>query len=134
MTSFLFLAAPFALIAALTLSAVTDLRTPRGALRKQAAERGLILLRSWLTPEQDEQWSRENEFEVVGCDTGTRYRLTNGTNMNIIELDSDGRSVRRWCFTPVGPIVQGDMLLAQKIALETMETYARTVANSQRAA
>jgi hypothetical protein len=54
--------------------------------------------------------------------------------MNIIELDSDGRSVRRWCFTPVGPIVQGDMLLAQKIALETMETYARTVANSQRAA
>jgi hypothetical protein len=80
MTSFLFLAAPFALIAALTLSAVTDLRTPRGALRRQAEERGLILLRSWLTPEQDEQWSRENEFEVVGCDTGTRYRLTNGTN------------------------------------------------------
>jgi hypothetical protein len=134
MTCFLFLAAPFALIAALTFSAVTDLRTPRGALRRQAEEKGLILLRSWLTPEQDEQWRRENEFEVVGCDTGTRYRLTNGTNMNIIELDSDGRSVRRWCFTPVGPIVQADMLLAQKIALETMETNARTVANSQRAA
>jgi hypothetical protein len=30
--------------------------------------------------------------------------------------------------------VQGDVLLAQKIALETMENYARSLANSQRAA
>jgi hypothetical protein len=134
MTPVLFLAVPMALITALTLSAITDLRVPQRELRRRAEERGLSLLRSWLTPEQDEQWRRDNEFVVVGCDTGTRYVITNGTNMNIIELDRDGRSVRRWCFTPVGPIVQGDMLLAQKIALETMETQARTVANSQRAA
>jgi hypothetical protein len=134
MTPDLFLAVPFALIAALTLAAITDLRVPRRDLRRRAEEKGLSLLRSWLTPEQAAQWRRDNVFEVVGCDTGTRYRITNGTSMNIIELDKDGRSVRRWCFTPVGPIVQGDMLLAQKIALETMETHARTVANSQRAA
>ena len=79
-------------------------------------------------------WVGSHEFEVVGCDTGTRYVITNGTNMNIIELDKDGRSVRRWCFTPVGQLVQGDMLLAQKIALETMEAHALHVANSQRAA
>jgi hypothetical protein len=39
-----------------------------------------------------------------------------------------------WLAIPLGPIEQGDMLLAQKIAFETMETDARTVANSQRAA
>jgi hypothetical protein len=130
MTSGLFLAVPMALITALTLAAVADLRVPRGDLRRRAEDKGLILLRSWLTPEQDGQWSRDNEFEVVGCDTGNRYRITNGTTMNVVELDKDGRSVKRWCFTPVGPI----LLLAQKIALETKENYARSLANSQRAA
>jgi hypothetical protein len=128
----LFLAVPMALITALTLAAIADLRVPD--LRRRAEAKGLSLLRSWLTPEQDERWSRDSEFEVVGCDTGARYRITNGTTMNVIELDKNGRSVKRWCFTPVGPIVQGDVLLAQKIALETMENYARSLANSQRAA
>jgi hypothetical protein len=97
-------------------------------------------LSSWTTPaialthEQDEQWSRDNAFDVVGCDTGTRYRITDSTSMNIIELDKEGHSVRRWCSTPVGPVVRGDVLLAQKIALETMENRARGVANNQRAA
>jgi hypothetical protein len=129
----LFLAVPRALITALTLAAIAVLRLPQSDLRRAEAK-GLSLLRSWLTPEQDEQWSRDSEFEVVGCDTGARYRITNGTTMNVIELDKNGRSVKRWCFTPVGPIVQGDVLLAQKIALETMENYARSLANSQRAA
>jgi hypothetical protein len=128
----LFLAVPMALITALTLAAIADLRVPD--LRRRAEAKGLSLLRSWLTPEQDEQWSRDSEFEVVGCDTGARYRITSGTTMNVIELDKNGRSVKRWCFTPVGPMVQGDVLLAQKIALETMENYARSLANSQRAA
>jgi hypothetical protein len=129
----LFLAVPRALITALTLAAIAVLRLPQSDLRRAEAK-GLSLLRSWLTPEQDEQWSRDSEFEVVGCDTGARYRITNGTTMNVIELDKNGRSVKRWCFTPVGPMVQGDVLLAQKIALETMENYARSLANSQRAA
>jgi hypothetical protein len=55
-----------------------------GDLRRRAEEKGLSLLRSWLTGEQDEQWSRDSEFVVVGCDTGTRYRITNGTTMNVI--------------------------------------------------
>jgi hypothetical protein len=130
----LFLAAPMALTTALTLAAIAVLRLPQSDLRRRAEAKGLSLLRSWLTPEQDEQWSRDSEFEVVGCDTGARYRITSGTTINVIELDEDGRSVKRWCFTPVGPMVQGDVLLAQKIALETMENYARSLANSQLAA
>jgi hypothetical protein len=134
MTPVLLLAVPMALITALTLFAMMDTQLPTRELRRRAEEKGLYLLRSWLTPEQDEQWSRESAFDVVGCDTGTRYRITNSASMNVLELDKDGRSVKRWCFTPVGPIVQGDVLLAQKIALETMESHARSVANSQRAA
>jgi hypothetical protein len=134
MTSVLFLAVPMALMTALTFVAMVDMGNPKRELRRRAEEKGLNLLRSWLAPEQDAQWSRDSAFEVVGCDTSTRYRITNATSMNIIELDENGRSLKRWCFTPIGPIVQGDVLLAQKIALETMENYARTVANSQRVA
>jgi hypothetical protein len=123
-----------ALITGLIIVATTDSRLPNRELRRLAEEKGLSLLRSWLTREQDEQWSRDNAFDVVGCDTGTRYRITDSTSMNIIELDKEGHSVRRWCSTPVGPVVRGDVLLAQKIALETMENRARGVANNQRAA
>jgi hypothetical protein len=120
-----------ALMTGLIIVAMTDPQLPNWELRRLAEEKGLSLLRSWLTPEQDEQWSRDNAFDVVGCDTGTRYRITDSTTMNVIELDKDGQYVKRWCFAPVGPVVKGDVLLAQKIALETMEARARAVANSQ---
>jgi hypothetical protein len=128
----LLLEASMALMTGLILAAMTQTNVSARDLRRQAEEKGLSLLRSWLTPEQDEQWGRSNTFEVVGCDTGTRYRVTTAAAMNVIELDKDGHFVRRWCFTPKGPIVPGDMLLAQKIALETMEAHALSVANSQR--
>jgi hypothetical protein len=47
----LFLAVPIALITALTFSAMLDPRVPQRDLRKRAEEKGLSLLRSWLTPE-----------------------------------------------------------------------------------
>jgi hypothetical protein len=102
--------------------------------RRQAEERGLALLRSWLTPEQSEQFNSNQEFDVVGRDTGTRYRITAGTQLNVIRLDECGRYVARLCFGPVGRLVTGDMMLAQKIALETMESQALAVANSRPAA
>jgi hypothetical protein len=80
-----------ALITGLIIVATTDPRLPNRELRRLAEEKGLSLLRSWLTPEQDEQWSRDNAFDVVGCDTGTRYRITDSASMNVIELDKDGR-------------------------------------------
>jgi hypothetical protein len=44
--------------------------------RTEADKRAMALLRAWLTPEQDKQWAARREFEVIGCDTGMRYRLT----------------------------------------------------------
>jgi hypothetical protein len=94
-------------------------------------KRAMALLRSWLTPEQDEQWTARREFDVIGCDTGTRYRITYQTMMNIRQLDPTGRTVAQWCFAPEGGLAPGDILLAQKIALETMERKVLALANRQ---
>jgi hypothetical protein len=99
--------------------------------RRPAEQRGIALLRRWLTPEQGEQWATRGGFDVIGCDTGRRYRITRGTSMNIHELDADGRTLAQWCFAPEGKIVTGDVLLAQKIALETMERQVLALANTQ---
>jgi hypothetical protein len=53
--------------------------------------------------------------------------------MNVLQLGPSGHTVAKWCFTPRGSLVKGDMLLAQKIALETMEMKALEVANRYRA-
>ena len=59
--------------------------------------------------------------------TGTRYRIRRAIAMNIDELDS--RGVTQWCFAPQGELAVGDVMLAQKIALETMEWNALASAN-----
>jgi hypothetical protein len=119
----------------LMIASMAGARSPRPhELRRQAEEKGLALLNSWLTGEQAAQWMSRREFEVVGSDTGTRYRITmKSGGMNVHELDVTGRTVMRWCFGPAGLAVSGDILLAQKIALETMEDQARAIANTQRA-
>jgi hypothetical protein len=99
--------------------------------RTPAEKRAMALLRYWLTPEQERQWEARGAFEVIGSDTGTRYRITYRAVMNVHELDPDGHSVKQWCFAPEGRLAVGDVLLAQKIALETMETTALAIANSQ---
>ena len=84
-------------------------------------------------PEQDRQWMDDSEFEVIGCDTGRRYCITQSKTMNVCELDKNGHTSKRWCFVPDGPITTtGDILLAQKVALETMESEALAVANKFR--
>jgi hypothetical protein len=132
MTYLVFFAAPILLTLVLMLAVATDpgIRW-RIQSRKPAERRGIALLRSWLTPEQAEQWAARGDFDVVGCDTGTRYRLTRGTMMNVHQLDHSGKTVVQWCFRPEGKLAVGDVLLTQKIALEKMECRALALANSQ---
>ena len=89
--------------------------------RSEVEGRSLRLLRSWLSPRQAQQWDALSEFEVVGSHTETRYRIRRGKVMNVHELDQTGNIVAHWCFAPKGDLALGDILLAQKIALETME-------------
>ena len=45
--------------------------------------RGLELLKEWLSPEQFAQYDAKSYFEVTGCHSGKRYRISHGTSMNI---------------------------------------------------
>jgi hypothetical protein len=87
------------------------------------------LLRQWLSPAQAEQYDKFRSFDVVGSHTGKRYRIYCGTVMNVAELDAATHEARRWCFVPEGAIATGDVMLAQKIALETFEADALAIAN-----
>jgi hypothetical protein len=127
-----YFAVPIVVVVTMTLALVTDPEVRwRMRARRPAERRGVALLRSWLTPQQAEQWDARGDFEVVGCNTGRRYRITRGTTMNIHELDANRRTVAQWCFAPEGKLVAGDVLLAQKIALETMEQQVLALANTQ---
>jgi hypothetical protein len=100
---------------------------------RQTEEKSLALLCSWLTADQHKQWEGERKFEVIGCDTGRRYRITDSMSMNVLQLDTSGHTIAKFCFLPAGSLALGDVLLAQKVALETMELEALAVANKYRA-
>ena len=127
MTHDLFVFAP-AVVALIVMAALLhEYRRPRA--RTPAEKRAVALLRSWLSPEQEKQWQSRGAFDVIGCDTGRRYRITYRAVMNVHQLDADGQPVQQWCFAPEGRLPVGDVLLAQKllaqkIALETIETKA----------
>ena len=90
--------------------------------------RSLALLRKWLSPSQREQFGRKSYFEVVGSDSGRRYRIHAGASVNVCEIDEKGGLQEGLCFMPIGALPIGDVMLAQKIALETCEREVRTVA------
>ncbi|NWG25677.1 MAG: hypothetical protein HXY30_14895 [Pseudorhodoplanes sp.] len=97
--------------------------------RAEAEHRGLALLREWLTPEQRAQYDAHRWFEVRGSHSGKTYRIRHGEVQNVFALDGEGREAQGWCFGPAGGLVAGDVMLAQKLALETDEKDALAVAN-----
>lgn len=107
---------------------VQALRERYKAFEDAREGRGITLLREWLSPEQQAQFDASKSFDVIGCDSGKRYRILYGTATNIQELDDAGHPVMGWCFIPSGQLVAGDVVLAQKIALETNERAALAVA------
>jgi hypothetical protein len=108
--------------------AVQTAQSRRRARFESRAARGITLVREWLSPQQRQQLECFNHFEVIGCDSGKSYRIQHGVCQNVLELDGDGRPRMGWCFIPEGNLVPGDVMLAQKIALETDERGALAVA------
>jgi hypothetical protein len=110
---------------------VRDLREKvRSAHPNVREARGLKLLKEWLSPEQLAQYNSSGFFDVIGCDSGNRYRVHHGAAMNVVEIDDVGGILAGWCFIPKACLVAGDVMLAQKIALETDEHGALAVARS----
>jgi hypothetical protein len=103
-------------------------RAARDAQRFDGETKSKILLRAWLSARQLVQYERDSFFEVVGSQSGKRYRIVQGFQQNVFELDTKGRPFRGWCFVPRGLLPAGDVMLAQKIALETDEEAVMKVA------
>ncbi|SDF75346.1 hypothetical protein SAMN05216337_107136 [Bradyrhizobium brasilense] len=108
-------------------------RAIRALLIRHGAEktpegRSLRLLREWLSPAQRTQFAAKGYFEAVGCDTGKQYRIYAGAMTNVCEVDKRGRPTQGLCFLPLGELPIGDVMLSQKIALESCESRALEVA------
>jgi hypothetical protein len=91
--------------------------------------RAIDFLNRHLSPAQLSQFERDGCFDVIGGTTGTRYRIWRGHQMNVDQLNAKGRRVRVLCFMPEGRLPIGDIMLAQKLALELFETDAIDAAN-----
>lgn len=87
------------------------------------------LLRDWLSPDQRAKFDANGFFEVTGSHTGRRYRIHQGTVSNVSELDEKNEPKVVWCFLPERALAAGDVMLAQKIALETDEAAVLAIAN-----
>ena len=88
------------------------------------------LLREWLSPVQRMQFAKNEYFEVVGGDTGRRYRIYPGTMSNVFEIDETGHPRLGLCFRTTGELPIGDVMLAQKIGLENCEGSVLALARS----
>ena len=100
-----------------------------GAASPEEEARGLRLLQESLSPAQREQHERFGYFDVVGGNTGKRYRIKYGFQLNVALLDNRGRTNAVLCFAPEGNLPAGDVMLAQKLALELFETDTLKIAN-----
>ena len=99
------------------------------AWRFGADHRAERLLVAALSPMQLAQYRKAGHFEVVGCHTGSRYRILRSPQMNIERLDRRGWRVELLCFVPETQLPLGDVMLAQKLALELYEIDALNAAN-----
>ena len=96
--------------------------------RWEAESRSRRLLLVNLSDTQRTEFLERDSFDVIGGDTGKRYRIKRDRQMNIEELDGNGVRTKLLCFMPKGDVPIGDMMLAQKLALELFETEALGIA------
>lgn len=86
-------------------------------LRDEAHARAEKLLLELLTPQQKVELQRRNYFHVrVGA---TRYRITRGVAGNVLEVDNRSRIRFRFCAHPNENVPVPDVMLAQKLLIET---------------
>jgi hypothetical protein len=89
--------------------------------------------RQWLikhlSSAQLADFTRTGSFNVRGGSTGGLYRITYGRSMNIAILNADGMPTgRRLCFSPRGNLSTFDVMLGQKVSLESDELFTLRVA------
>ena len=95
--------------------------------RQEAEEKALQLLLENLTENQAEVYKATGAIPIE-CSSGRKYHIRKGIAQNVHELNEKGETARRLCFHPTGCPVH-DVMLAQKLMLETCEEDARRIAN-----
>ncbi len=96
--------------------------------QRQADARAEALLRQNLTLQQQLDFERTKSFVVNGFNN-VRYRIRKGRVANVDVVGKDGRVQDRLCFHPGLPCPDFDVMLAQKLLLESDEAHALRVAN-----
>jgi hypothetical protein len=98
---------------------------------EEADKRSVELLKAWLSPDQLERFNQDGKFAVVGSKSRNKYWITDGRQShNVVRIDlKTNRSAERLCFVPENASAKGDVMLAQKIMLETNEPHALKIAN-----
>lgn len=105
------------------------------AKRDEADKKSLALLESWLTPQQLTEFRDTGSFVVEGGSTGKRYRINRPAPWSVKELNRRGHIVESLCFLPKDQSINsiGDIMLAQKLALEMDEEATLNIANYESA-
>jgi hypothetical protein len=122
-----------------TISAADEPPAPAIGEGRSAAEIAWRLLAEHLSPEQRREMDIKRGFTVTGGKTGVRYRIAQGRISNVQVLNKEGHVLAKLCFGPATyrdgyfreELPDGDIMLAQKIALEDaeLEPQALRVAN-----
>lgn len=105
---------------------------PDWAANSGAYKRSFELLESWLSESQREEFKRNGAFTVIGSGSGKRYKIRQMLAYGILAIDEYDKPLREYCVVPEGDLALGDIMLAQKIALETDEWRTLKIANSRR--
>lgn len=100
-------------------------RRDQEAFRK-ANERSLALLSEFMTASQRDQYREAPEFIAVSK-SGRRYKIRPG--QQVLEIDAVGDAIFSYCIAPNAALPHGDVMLAQKLMLETNEDKFHQIAN-----
>ncbi len=97
--------------------------------RQEADKKAVELLEAHLTDEQKASYRKERYFEVISKESRRRYRIYHGRSQNIVQVDENGRKIKRLCAHPVMAVPDADTVLAQKLMLEHAEDQFLRIAN-----
>lgn len=96
---------------------------------ERAEKRSLELLWDWLSDAQRRELHFEGHFTVCGEHSGRKFHISKKSSYGLTELDDNGTPVAHYCVVPAGASAVGDIMLAQKVWMETDERSTLAKAN-----
>jgi len=98
--------------------------------RKEASDRAFKLLNGFLTTHQKKELQEKEHFHVVGQD-GETYRIDVQKHQNVYLMKGNRRAIRYCAIMKDVRIPMYDMLLAQKLLIETDIQRFKEIANAK---